>query len=132
MVRAEKPLLLFVDDDPIIVDALSIVLGNDFYVITAESRKQAKVLLQDLSIKPSLALIDLGLPPTPHSPEEGFKLIEELMTLNNSFKILVLSGQDEDVNIQHALTIGAVDFIPKPCDMSLLRARLVSIDVVIE
>lgn len=107
MVRAEKPLLLFVDDDPIIVDALSIVLGNDFYVITAESRKQAKVLLQDLSIKPSLALIDLGLPPTPHSPEEGFKLIEELMTLNNSFKILVLSGQDEDVNIQHALTIGA-------------------------
>ncbi len=123
-VSAEKPLLLFVDDDPIIVDALSIVLQKDFEVITAESRKQVKSLLQDLSVKPSLALIDLGLPPKPHSPEEGFKLIEELMSLNDSFKILVLSGQNEDVNIHHALTLGAVDFIPKPCDMSLLRSRL--------
>lgn len=121
---AEKPLLLFVDDDPIIVDALSIVLESDFDLITAESRKQVKTYLQDLSIKPSLALVDLGLPPKPHSPEEGFKLIEELMALNDSFKILVLSGQNDDVNIHHALTLGAVDFIPKPCDMPLLKARL--------
>lgn len=124
VVSAEKPLLLFVDDDPIIVDALSIVLEKDFDVITAESRKQVKSILQDLSVKPSLALVDLGLPPKPHSPEEGFKLIEELMSLNDSFKILVLSGQNEDVNIHHALTLGAVDFIQKPCDMALLRSRL--------
>jgi DNA-binding NtrC family response regulator len=123
-VSAEKPLLLFVDDDPIIVDALSIVLQKDFDLITADSRKQVKSLLQDLSVKPSLALVDLGLPPKPHSPEEGFKLIEELMSLNDRFKILVLSGQNEDVNIHHALTLGAVDFIPKPCDMSLLKSRL--------
>lgn len=121
---AEKPLLLFVDDDPIIVDALSVVLQNDFDLITADSRKQVKSLLQDLSIKPSLALVDLGLPPKPHSPSEGFKLIEELMSLNDSFKVLVLSGQNEDINIKHALTLGAVDFIPKPCDMPLLKSRL--------
>jgi DNA-binding NtrC family response regulator len=123
-VSVEKPLLLFVDDDPIIVDALSIVLEKDFDVITADSRKQVKSQLQDLTFKPSLALVDLGLPPKPHSPEEGFKLIEELMALNDSFKILVLSGQNDDANIHHALTLGAVDFIPKPCDMSLLKTRL--------
>ncbi len=121
---AEKPLLLLVDDDPIIVDALTVVLGKNFNVIAADSRKQVISLLQDLAEKPSLALVDLGLPPKPHSPEEGFKLIEELMSLNDSFKILVLSGQDENVNIHHALTLGAVDFIQKPCDMSLLQARL--------
>jgi DNA-binding NtrC family response regulator len=123
-VSADKPLLLFVDDDPIIVDALSVVLQKDFEVITAESRKQVKSLLQDLHVKPSLALVDLGLPPKPHSPEEGFKLIEELMSLNDSFKVLILSGQNEDINIHHALTLGAVDFIPKPCDMTLLKSRL--------
>lgn len=121
---AEKPLLLFVDDDPIIVDAISLVLQNDFDLITADSRKQVKSLLQDLSVKPALALIDLGLPPKPHSPAEGFKLIEELMSLNDSFKVLVLSGQNDDINIKHALTLGAVDFIPKPCDMALLKSRL--------
>ena len=122
--NSTKPLLLFVDDDPIIVDALSVVLTHEFEVITAESRQHVKSLLQDLSEKPSLALVDLGLPPKPHSPEEGFKLIEELLALNDSFKILVLSGQNDDVNIHHALTLGAVDFIPKPCDMALLKARL--------
>lgn len=121
---AEKPLLLFVDDDPIIVDAISIVLQNDFDLITADSRKQVKSLIQDLSVKPSLALVDLGLPPKPHSPAEGFKLIEELMSFNDSFKVLVLSGQNDDANIKHALTLGAVDFIPKPCDMPLLKSRL--------
>jgi len=123
-VNVEKPLLLFVDDDSIIVDALSIVLEKDFDLITAESRQQVKTQLQDLTIKPSLALVDLGLPPKPHSPEEGFKLIEELMAVNDSFKILVLSGQNDEANIHHALTLGAVDFIPKPCDMPLLKARL--------
>ena len=38
--------------------------------------------------------------------------------------MLVLSGQDNDVNIQHALTIGAVDFIAKPADPELLLTRL--------
>ena len=85
---SEKPLLLFVDDDPIIVDALSLVLEKDFDVITAESRKQVKSQLQDLAIKPSLVLVDLGLPPKPHSPEEGFKLIEELMALNGKYSQL--------------------------------------------
>lgn len=120
----EKPLLLLVDDDPIIVDALSLVLQNDFELITADSRNQVKSQLQDLSNKPSLALVDLGLPPKPHAPAEGFKLIEELMLLNDRFKVLVLSGQNNDANIKHALTLGAVDFIPKPCDMPLLKSRL--------
>ncbi len=120
----QRPSLLFVDDDPIIVDALSAVLKKDFDIITADSRKQVSRLIKDSADKPSLALVDLGLPPKPHSPEEGFKLIEELMSFNSDFKILILSGQNEENNIHHALTLGAVDFIPKPCDMSLLRARL--------
>ena len=120
----EKPLLLFVDDDQIIVDSLSAVLEQDFDLITADSRKQVKRLLRNVPTQPSLALVDLGLPPKPHSPEEGFKLIEELMAFNHAYKILILSGQNDDKNIHHALTLGAVDFIPKPCDMSLLKTRL--------
>lgn len=39
-------------------------------------------------------------------------------------KILVLSGQSDRLNVQHALSLGAADFLPKPCDAELLRARL--------
>ena len=73
---------------------------------------------------PSLALVDLGLPPVQHLPDEGFALIDELLALNYNIKILVLSGQSEKANIRHALTLGAVDFVTKPCDVKLLQARL--------
>ncbi len=119
-----KEILLLVDDDPLIQESLALVLSEDFEVLTASSRKQARSLLQKLDVMPALALVDLGLPPTPHSPEEGFQLIHELIAFNRSIKTMVLSGQSEQANIQHALTLGAVDFIPKPCDVDLLKARL--------
>lgn len=119
-----KPCLLLVDDDPLIVESLGIVLQEHFDIFTAESRKQTNNLLHTRGIVPSLALIDLGLPPKPHAPTEGFALIHDLLVLNRDIKILVLSGQNEQDNIQHALTLGAVDFIPKPCDLNLLNARL--------
>jgi DNA-binding NtrC family response regulator len=122
--EASKPELLLIDDDPIIVETLSLVLQSDYLVYTAESRKKAKKLVQSLERVPSLALVDLGLPPLPHNPDEGFALINELISYNPDMKILVLSGQSEKENIQHALTLGAVDFISKPCDITLLKARL--------
>ncbi|MEK7835856.1 MAG: sigma-54-dependent Fis family transcriptional regulator, partial [Pseudomonadota bacterium] len=62
----DKPELLIVDDDPLITDTLNFALGRDFHVCTAESRAQVISLLRQLDQPPQLALIDLGLPPTPH------------------------------------------------------------------
>ena len=118
------PGLILIDDDPMIVESLSFVLGIDFTVHAAANRHDAKTLLQGLEQMSSVALIDLGLPPDPHGPDEGFALIRELLAFNHRMKILVLSGQSDRANIQHALTLGAVDFVPKPCDADLLRARL--------
>ncbi|MCG8325596.1 MAG: sigma-54 dependent transcriptional regulator [Thiotrichales bacterium] len=124
LATTDKEVLLLVDDDPLIVDSLAMVLSEDFEVVSAANRSQARKLLQGMEHIPSLALVDLGLPPEPHSPKEGFTLIQDLIALNRSIKTMVLSGQSEHSNIQHALTLGAVDFIPKPCDIDLLKARL--------
>jgi len=121
---AELPSLLLVDDDPLISESLAFVLNDSFTVSAVATREEAKRLLYTLPVKPNLALIDLGLPPNPHSPDEGFFLVSELLTFNPAIKILILSGQDSLENVRHALTLGAVDFIPKPCDMNLLKARL--------
>jgi len=116
--------LLLVDDDPLILEGLGFVLRKQYKMITADSRHQAMEKVQQADELPTVALIDLGLPPYPHKPDEGFTLIRELLSLHPNMKILVLSGQDNDVNIQHALTIGAVDFIAKPAEPDLLLARL--------
>ena len=120
-VAEHKPVLLLVDDDQLIVESLALALEEDFQVIVAESRAQAKLLLQKMTEIPSLALVDLGLPPVQHLPDEGFALIDELLAFNYNIKILVLSGQSEKANIQHALTLGAVDFVSKPCDVTSIR-----------
>lgn len=118
------PRLLIVDDDPLIRESLRLSLSDEFDIHTAESRNQAIRVLRDLPCRPQLALVDLGLPPTPHRPEEGFHLIAELLAHAPQIKILALSGQDEESNARHARALGALDFIAKPCSPDKIREQL--------
>ncbi len=124
MTATAKPELLIVDDDSAIVATLSYVLSEEFHVLTAESRPHAKALLRQLDAPPQLALIDLGLPPQPHRPDEGFQLISELIAAAPTMKIIVLSGQNDEANARHARTLGAIDFVAKPVEPANLRALL--------
>jgi len=120
----QKLTVLLIDDDPLITESLGYIVNKHYQVVTAESRAEARSLLSNLTVKPELALVDLGLPPLPHAPDEGFALIEDLLAYDSQIKILVLSGQSDEANMHHALTLGAVDFIPKPADPALLQARI--------
>ncbi|WP_263770172.1 sigma-54-dependent transcriptional regulator [Propionivibrio soli] len=120
----EKPLLLVVDDDPLISDTLSFSLTSSYEVITSHSRPHCIQLLRQLRRSPDVALVDLGLPPFPHRPDEGLALIPELLKLAPSIKIVVLSGQSDADNARHARTLGAVDFVAKPCNPPELQRVL--------
>jgi two-component system nitrogen regulation response regulator GlnG len=120
----EKPLLLIVDDDPLICDSLSYSMSTVFEVITSHSRPHCMQLLRQLRRSPELALVDLGLPPLPHRPDEGFALISDLLTLSPEIKIVVLSGQSDADNARHARTLGATDFVSKPCSPADLHKVL--------
>ncbi len=123
---ALRPVLMIVDDDPLITDTLHFVLSKHFEVCVAESHAQVRSLLLQLDTPPALALVDLGLPPNPHLPEEGFKVIGALLSHSPTIKIHVLSGQSNDVNVKRALSLGAVDFIAKPCDVDKLKDMLLN------
>ncbi|HSN41164.1 MAG TPA: sigma-54 dependent transcriptional regulator [Burkholderiales bacterium] len=126
MVEKTKPDLLIVDDDPLITDTLNFVLSKDFTVYVAESRPQVTSLLRQIDHPPQLALIDLGLPPTPHRPDEGFRLISDLIAYSPGMKIVVLSGQSDETNARHARTLGAIEFVAKPCEPETLKNLLLS------
>ena len=121
---SEKPTLLIVDDDSLITDTLSYALGKDFKVLVSDSRRHAVSLLRQLDDAPQLALVDLGLPPMPHRPDEGFALIGDLLAHSPTMKILVLSGQNDAANARHARTLGAAEFVAKPCDPENLKKIL--------
>jgi DNA-binding NtrC family response regulator len=116
--------LLLVDDDPLITETLSFALGADYEVHACDSRAAAIEVLRRLATPPPLALVDLGLPPTPHSPEEGFQLIGELLAHAPAMRIFVLSGQNDAANARHARTLGAWEFVAKPAEPALLKRLL--------
>ena len=119
-----KPILLLVDDDVLITETLSFMLNEEFEVHVVKSRPEAIELVRQLTTPPQLALVDLGLPPLPHRPEEGFQLVTELLAHSPEIKILILSGQNEETHARHARSLGAVDFISKPCDPQDLKRYL--------
>lgn len=117
--------LLIVDDDPLIADALGFFLGRDYAVTTASTRAEAVRRLRGGKQAPALALIDLGLPPTPHRPDEGFALIADILAHAPGTRIVVLSGQSDELNARHARALGATEFVAKPADPEFLR-KLIS------
>jgi DNA-binding NtrC family response regulator len=119
-----RPRLLVVDDDALITDTLAFALGAEFEVLACDSRPHAIELLRQLPEPPQLALVDLGLPPTPHAPDQGFQLIADLLAHSPGMRIFVLSGQNDAAHARHARTLGAAEFIAKPCDPAALKRIL--------
>ena len=61
------------------------------------------------------------LPATPHRPDEGFALIADILAHAPGTRIVVLSGQSDELNARHARALGATEFVAKPADPEFLR-----------
>ncbi len=119
----KKPRLLLVDDDALIAESLAFALGSDYEIALAGDRASAIARLRE-GPRPDIALIDLGLPPVAHLPNEGFKLIGDLLAHAPDVRILVLTGQNEESNARRARALGAGELVPKPCEPETLRSLL--------
>jgi len=120
----KKPTLLLVDDDAIIADSLEYVLSDEYDVARASDRPSSFDLIDSMKDSPTLALVDLGLPPNTHRPDEGLAVIRKISQMHPSTRVLVLSGQDNKKHVFQAKEDGAVDFISKPCDIAEIKVRL--------
>lgn len=115
--------LLVVDDDEIIAESLKYVLSKR-YDVTVSNDAQSVATLIDSGYSADVALVDLGLPPDTHKPDEGFKVISMLQASSPATNIIVLSGQDQKGLVAQAKKLGADDFIAKPCDIAEIKMRL--------
>lgn len=113
----EPPILakiLLVEDDPALRLVLRNVLEmNDYTVLEADSKASAEVILkQDPDV--AALVLDLGLPPSPHTTSEGLAAIKMVVAELYRAKIVVLTGQDEESSALAAIKEGAFDFLAKP------------------
>jgi two-component system NtrC family response regulator len=117
-----KPTLLIVEDDEDIRTQMKWALAPDYEIVMAEDRVGAVAAFT--ASRPSVTLLDLGLPPRPNDPEEGLATLSYLIALDPLAKVIVVSGQGDKQNALHAVGAGAYDFLCKPIDPDELRLVL--------
>src|SRR5210317_1227100 len=103
--------LLVVEDDPGLQSQIRWCFEN-YEVLLADDR--ASAIEQVKKNKPAVVTLDLGLPPETDNPSEGFATLEQILEIEPSTKVIVVTGQDEKENAVTAVGMGAYDFYAKP------------------
>lgn len=110
--------ILIVEDDPGLQKQMKWSF-EDFEIFIAGDRDEAlKIILKE---HPSVATVDLGLPPDPEGSTEGLATVEQILSVAPNTKVIVVSGNDDRKNAVQAVASGAYDFYQKPIDSELLN-----------
>ena len=117
-----NPRLLIVDDDEDIRSQLKWAVSQDYDVALAEDRSSALEIFR--IHRPEVVLLDLGLPPKPSGPEEGLRILSELLEVDAHTKVVILTGQAEKETALKAIGAGAYDFLAKPPHIEDLKVVL--------
>ena len=117
-----KPPLLLVDDDEALRTQMRWALDGTYDVLLAEDRQSAVELFR--ARHPPVALLDLGLPPSPADPTEGLATLSDLLAIDRRAKIIIVTGQADKQNALRAIGEGAYDFLCKPVEVDELRLLL--------
>ena len=117
---AAPPVILIVDDDPIVRALMHGAFEDDgFSVIEAEDGAQACRRCDDMV--PSLLVVDAVMPNM-----DGFELCRQLRqrAATRHVPILMATGLDDHDSIAKAYEAGATDFIAKPINWQILHHRI--------
>lgn len=115
-----KESILVVDDQPDLVDLLSMSLSQEGYrVRTALSGQEALGVLK--THRPDLILLDILL-----GDISGIQLTARLKNSEKTagIPVILLTAKDTETDIIVGLSVGADDYITKPFSMPVLLARM--------
>ena len=113
----DRPVLLMVEDDKGLQKQMRWSF-DQYQVVFAEDRDSAIAALR--RVEPAVMTLDLGLPPNPDTTDEGFRILEEVLTLAPATKVIALTGQNDRSNAVRAIGMGAYDFFAKPFEADTL------------
>src|SRR3954468_21580902 len=110
--------ILVVDDEPNIVDVISMALRyQGFDVATAGAGNEALTQVKDF--RPHLMVLDVMLPDM-----EGFDVAERLGSQRAGVPIIYLTARDSTEDKIRGLTTGGDDYVTKPFSLEELVARI--------
>ena len=116
---ASKPKLLVVDDQPINIQVMNQIFAADFQVFMATSGVQALTICQNNP--PDLVLLDVVMPGM-----DGFEVCTRLRAdeATRNIPVIFVTAHSDAAQETRGLEAGAVDFISKPVNPAVVRARV--------
>lgn len=114
--------ILLVEDDPLIVEALTeLLLGSGYLVDTADTQQEAIARATPaVGTHPyQLVLLDVTL-----KQGNGFAVCAAIKEATPEVPVIFLTASDDEFNTVTGLTIGADDYIAKPFRPRELLARI--------
>jgi len=114
-----KPVIISVDDSPVILNMVSSVLSGEYKVFTLSKPSELERILG--KIQPDLFLLDYKMPES-----TGFDLIPVIRGFkeHKSTPIIFLTSEGTIDNLTAAVALGASDFIVKPFNPDVLREKI--------
>jgi two-component system response regulator AtoC len=113
----EKEKILVVDDEPSIRKVLQTLLEVDGYTVdTASNGKEALARVGD-GYRPNLIILDVLMPEM-----DGIETLRQLMQLDRTLNVIMLSCSNEVTTVVEAIRIGAMDYLTKPFEKPELEA----------
>ena len=118
--RREQPLVLVVDDEPLMREMLEITLEDEGFAVESAADGVAGLAAFE-RLRPDLVLTDANMPLM-----NGFELCAALraLPLGRHIPILMLTAAGDSQSIRRAFTNGATDFATKPLQEDLIGYRL--------
>jgi FixJ family two-component response regulator len=110
--------IFIVDDDPLVLNALSIVLSREGYEVTGFG-EGGSFLAAAKSRTPTCIILDVQMP-----GQSGLDILRELNAQQYAAPIFIISGVGDIPMAVEAIKNGALDFIQKPFDASTVVTRV--------
>lgn len=117
-----KRKILIVDDHPVVVLALKIILEQSGFEVIAETNNGVDALKLIKELSPDAVILDIGIPQL-----DGLEVIERSRNLVKSPPILVLTAQPSDHFVSRCIQAGASGFVSKQKDMKEVTSALKAI-----
>lgn len=117
-----KKKILIVDDHPVVILALKIILEQNNFNIIGETNNGVDALRLIKELSPDAVILDIGIPQL-----DGLEVIDRSRRLNNNPPILVLTAQPSEHFVSRCIQAGASGFVSKQKDLTEVTGALKAI-----
>ncbi|TVP65905.1 MAG: GAF domain-containing protein [Nodularia sp. (in: Bacteria)] len=120
MFKKDSALILVVDDDAFTRMQLCHLIKQAGYQL-AEASNGLEALATCTELHPDIVLLDAVMPVM-----DGFTCCAQLQTLPDAEKtlVLIMTALDDQASVEKAFAVGAIDFVTKPIQWTVLSHRL--------